>query len=59
MTIAGLAVALVPAALAARSMTALLYGFRPDYVPTIAVVSAILLGVASLACLLPVSLLAG
>ena len=53
LTIAGLAVGLALAALAARSMTALLYGFRPDYVPTVAVVSAILLGVAALACLLP------
>ena len=53
LTIGGLAVGLAVAALVARSMTALLYGFRPDYVPTVAVVSAILLGVAALACLLP------
>ena len=53
LTIAGLVVGFALAALAARSMTALLYGFRPDYVPTVAVVSAILLGVAALACLLP------
>jgi putative ABC transport system permease protein len=53
LTIAGLALGLVLTGLAARSMTALLYGFRPDYIPTVAVVSAILLGVASLACLLP------
>jgi putative ABC transport system permease protein len=53
LTIAGLAVGLALAALTARSMTALLYGFRPDYVPTAAAVSAILLGVAALACLVP------
>jgi putative ABC transport system permease protein len=53
LTIAGLAVGLALAALAARSMTALLYGFRPNYVPTVTVVSAILLGVAALASLLP------
>ena len=34
-------------------MTALLYGFQPDYVPTVAVVSLILLAVAALACLVP------
>ena len=53
LTIAGLAIGLALAALAARSMTALLYGFRPDYVPAMAAVSAILLGVAAFACLLP------
>jgi ABC-type lipoprotein release transport system permease subunit len=34
-------------------MTTLLYGFRPDYIATVAVVSVILLGVAALACLIP------
>ena len=33
---------------------ALLYGFRPDYLPTVAAVSLILLAVASVACLVPV-----
>ena len=37
LTLAGLAIGLVLAAIAARSMTALLYGFRPDYVPTVSV----------------------
>jgi len=53
LTIAGLAIGLVLAAIAARSMTALLYGFRPDYLPTVTVVSVILLGVAALACFIP------
>ena len=53
LTLAGLAVGLVLAALAARSMRSLLYGFRPDYVPAAAAVSLILLAVAALACLVP------
>jgi predicted permease len=53
LTLIGLAVGLVLAAIAARAMTALLYGFRPDYLPTVAVVSLILLAVASLACFVP------
>jgi len=52
-TLAGLAIGLALAAIAARSMTALLYGFRPDYVPTVTVVSLILLAVAGLACFVP------
>ena len=43
LTLAGLAIGLVLAAIAARLMTTLLYGFRPDYLPTAAVVSLILL----------------
>ena len=39
--------------IAARLMTTLFYGFQPDYVPAIAVVSFILLAVAALACLIP------
>jgi putative ABC transport system permease protein len=53
LTLAGLAIGLVLAAIAARSMTALLYGFQPDYAPTVAVVSLILLAVAALACFVP------
>jgi ABC-type antimicrobial peptide transport system permease subunit len=53
LTLAGLLIGLVLAALAARSMTTLLYGFRPDYVPTATAVSCILLSVAALACLVP------
>jgi ABC-type antimicrobial peptide transport system permease subunit len=44
---------LVLAAIAARSMTALLYGFRPDYGPTVAGVSVMLVAVAALACFVP------
>ena len=44
LTLTGLAIGFVLAAIAARSMTALLYGFRPDYVPTVTVVSLILHG---------------
>ena len=53
LTLTGLAIGLVLAAIAARSMTSLLYGFRPDYVPTVTAVSLILLGVAALACFVP------
>jgi len=34
-------------------MTTLLYGFRPDYVPTVTTVSLILVAVAGLACFVP------
>ena len=34
-------------------MTPLLYGFRPDYVPTVGAVSLALLAVAALACFVP------
>jgi predicted permease len=53
LTLTGLAIGLVLAAIAARSMTALLYGFHPDYLPTVALVSLILLAVALLACFVP------
>ena len=53
LTLAGLASGLVLAAIASRLMTALLYGFRPEYVLTVAVVSLILFAVAALACLVP------
>ena len=53
LTLAGLAIGLVLAVIAARLMTTLLYGFRPDYVPAVAVVSLILLAVAALACFVP------
>jgi ABC-type antimicrobial peptide transport system permease subunit len=52
-TIVGLGIGLVLAAIASRLMGTLLYGFRPDYLTTIAVVSVILVGVATLACLVP------
>ena len=52
-TLAGLAIGLGLAAIAARSMTNLLYGFRPDYGPIVTVVSLTLLAVAALACFVP------
>jgi putative ABC transport system permease protein len=53
LTLTGLIIGLALAAIAARSMTSLLYGFRPDYVPTVTAVSCILLVVAALACFVP------
>jgi putative ABC transport system permease protein len=53
LTLAGLAVGLVLAAIAARLMTNLLYGFRPDYLSTVTVAALVLLTVASLASLVP------
>ena len=53
LTLAGLAIGLVLAVIAARFMTTLLYGFRPDYIPAVTVVSLILLAVAALACFVP------
>src|SRR5262245_17644037 len=50
---AGLAIGLVLAAVAARLMTALFYGFQPDYLPAVAVVSLVLIAVAALATLVP------
>jgi putative ABC transport system permease protein len=52
-TLTGLAIGLALAAVGARSMTALLYGFRPGYLPTAALVSLILLSVAAVACFVP------
>jgi predicted permease len=53
LTLTGLAMGLGLAAIAARSMGALLYGFRPDYVATAAVVSLVLLAVALTASFVP------
>ena len=53
LTLSGLVIGSVLAALASRLLTTLLYGFRPDYLPTVAVVSLILVGVAALACFIP------
>jgi predicted permease len=52
-TLTGLAIGVVLAAIASRLMSTLLYGFRPDYTMTVALVSVILLAVASLACIVP------
>jgi predicted permease len=53
LTFAGLAMGLVLSAIAARLMTNLLYGVRPDYVPTAMLAALILLTVAGLASLAP------
>ena len=53
LTLAGLGIGLTVSVVAARSMTALFYGFRPDYLSSLAAVSVILLTAAALACLVP------
>jgi ABC-type antimicrobial peptide transport system permease subunit len=53
LTVAGLAIGTALSTAASRFLNALLYGFRPDLIPTITVVSLILLSVAALACLAP------
>jgi ABC-type antimicrobial peptide transport system permease subunit len=53
LTLCGLAIGWVLAAIASRLLTNLLYGFRPDYIATVAAVSLILAGVATLACFVP------
>jgi ABC-type antimicrobial peptide transport system permease subunit len=52
-SLTGLACGIVLAAIASRLMGTLLYGFRPDFITTVTVVSLILVGVAALACLVP------
>jgi predicted permease len=53
LVLCGLAIGLVLAAIASRLLTTLLYGFRPDYIATVAAVSLILGAVATLACFVP------
>jgi predicted permease len=53
LTFTGLSIGLFLAAISSRSMTALLYGFRPDYMPTATAVSLFLLVIAGLACFVP------
>ena len=53
LTAAGLAVGLGLSTVASRFLNALLYGLRPDLIPTFTAVALILLGVAALACLAP------
>jgi len=52
-TLAGLVIGVALASIASRLMSTLLYGFRPDYITTVAIVSVILVGVAALACVIP------
>jgi ABC-type antimicrobial peptide transport system permease subunit len=53
LTVAGLVIGLGLSTVASRFLSALLYGFRPDLIPTITLASLILLAVAALACLAP------
>lgn len=53
LTFLGLVIGLVLAALASRLLTSLLYGFRPDYLSTVAIVSLMLVAVAAPACFIP------
>jgi predicted permease len=53
LTLTGLVVGLLLASAAARSMTSLLYGFQPGYLPTATAVSLILFAVAALASFVP------
>jgi putative ABC transport system permease protein len=53
LTLAGLAIGLMLAAIAARSMSTLLFGFRPDYALIATVVSLMLMAVGALACFVP------
>ena len=53
MTLTGLAIGVVLAAIASRLMSTLLYGFRPDYITTVVAVSVILVAIAALACVVP------
>ena len=53
LTLCGLAIGLALAAITSRLMTALLYGFHPEYVPTGSVVSLVLVAISALACFVP------
>jgi len=53
LTVAGLTIGLVLTMMAARVITTLFYGFRPDYLMAMAAASLLLLGVGVLACLVP------
>jgi predicted permease len=53
LTLVGLVIGLTIAAVAARFMTTLFYGFQPQYLRAAAVVSSVLLVVAAVACFVP------
>ena len=53
LTIVGLVIGLGLTVVAGRLMTTLFYDFRPDYRPTAALVSVVLVIVAAVACLIP------
>jgi predicted permease len=52
-TLVGIGLGVLLAAVASRLMTSLFYGFRPEYATTLVLVSVILVGVAGLACFVP------
>jgi ABC-type antimicrobial peptide transport system permease subunit len=53
LTVVGLVIGLTIAAVAARFMTTLFYGFQPQYLQAAAAVSLVLLVVAAIACFVP------
>jgi len=53
LTLAGLAAGVVLTVVAARVLTTLFYGLRPDYIPIVAAVSVAFVGVAACACFIP------
>ena len=53
LTLVGLVIGLALSVAAERLMTALLYGFRPGYVPIAVAVSLVLLAISGLACFVP------
>jgi ABC-type antimicrobial peptide transport system permease subunit len=53
LALCGLAIGLALAASASRLLTALLYGFRPDYITTVTAISLTLAAVAALASFVP------
>jgi putative ABC transport system permease protein len=53
LTLCGLAIGSVLAVIASRSLTTLFYGFHPDFIPTVATTSLILMTVAALATFIP------
>ena len=53
LTLLGLAAGVALSAIVARLMSALFYGFEPDYAPVIIAAAVILLAVAAMACLVP------
>jgi ABC-type antimicrobial peptide transport system permease subunit len=53
LTLVGLAIGLVLAAAATRVMSAVFYGFQPEYLRAAIVASSVLLAVATLSCIVP------
>ena len=53
LTLVGLVIGLCVTVVAARLLTTLFYDLQPDYLPTAALVSLVLVAVAAIACLVP------